>query len=114
MSVADVALLVIAIDLTALVVVGLVYAGRLASLLETVERSSRRIEAIADRVDGVLENLAGVGEEAKHVVKDVRVISREAGAVVQVLGVSKRARATLVGAKAAVDAFRRHADNGRT
>jgi len=114
MSVSDVALLVIAIDLTALVVVGLVYVGRLSRLLETVERSSRRIEAIADRVDDVLENLAGVGEEARNVVKDIRVISREAGTVVQGLGVSKRTRATLIGAKAAVEAFRRHADNGKT
>lgn len=113
MSVSDVALLVIAVDLTALVVVGLIQAGRLSRVLETLERSSRRIESLADRVEGAVDSFAGVGEEAKHVVADVHTVTREAGAVAQALGVARRTRAAMVGARAAVDVMRRHSENGK-
>jgi hypothetical protein len=99
----DAALLVIAIDVTILTVLAVVY-------LYQGRRLAKRMERLTDQLETLLQTFSGVGEETRRVVGDVRSVSRELNTVVGVLGVSKRTRATLVGARAAVEAFRRHSD----
>jgi len=98
---ADVALLVIAIDLTLLSAMAIVYAYRASRAAEAVERTARRMETFLDA-------MVELGEDVHRVAKDVRGVSRDVAAVVAAVGVTKRARATLAGAKAAVAAFKHH------
>lgn len=100
---ADAALVVIAVDLTVLSAVALVFAYRVARASEALERAAVRLERAFETMDEV-------GEQTRRVVGDVRNVSRELSTVVDVVGVSKRTRATLVGAKAAMAAFKRHSN----
>jgi len=114
MTVTEFALLWIAATTTGLLIVlglGLLRMNGLSGRIETLVH---RLEALSDRAVPVLDHLVEAGAGAQHVVQDLQAVTGELRTTARWLGVSRRTRASMAGAKAAVEAVLRHANGHQT
>jgi hypothetical protein len=114
MTVTEFALLWIAVTMTGLLIVLVLGFLRVNGLAGRLEKAAGRLESISDRTEPVLDRLQEVGAGTRDVVRDLQAISTELRTAVQWVGLSRRTRASVAGAKAAVEAVIRHANGHQT
>jgi hypothetical protein len=107
MSLIEVALIWIALSTTGVLIALTLGLIRLRRMADRLEPTVGRLDRMTDRLEPILD---GIGTGAQDVVQDLRTITGELSTAVRLIGLTRRTRASVAGARAALGSFFGHSN----